>query len=359
MPRLRLFFFIGRYYMRYFLVIFIALELFFVGIDSLQYADNFAESANLVVLFFAYDFMYAVNFTLPISLLLAMAICYLTLIKSSQYTALLALGYSRRRLLRPVLLLSLALTCLYIGLNATPFAYAREKVATFFKDSSSTPTKDLFVKYNQSYVFFGTINSLAQANNVRVFEVNKDEKKLESFIQAKKAYFENDAWVLQEAKTQTLPKSWNLGNAGIASSTKDRLQILEKFNPKVLDSFAQANPSISIIDALDSLSLLRSQKISTDKARSILYSLILVPLFVPFVAIIIGYYTPSLARYTNLYLLGFCFIIFALLVWGLFFALSQFAITDIIYPEIAVPVPIAILASVAIAYYARLNKKAD
>lgn len=359
MPRLRLFFFIGRYYMRYFLVIFIALELFFVGIDSLQYADNFAESANLVVLFFAYDFMYAVNFTLPISLLLAMAICYLTLIKSSQYTALLALGYSRRRLLRPVLLLSLALTCLYIGLNATPFAYAREKVATFFKDSSSTPTKDLFVKYNQSYVFFGTINSLAQANNVRVFEVNKDEKKLESFIQAKKAYFENDVWVLQEAKTQTLPKSWNLGNAGIASSTKDRLPILGKFNPKVLDSFAQANPSISIIDALDSLNLLRSQKISTDKARSILYSLILVPLFVPFVAIIIGYYTPSLARYTNLYLLGFCFIIFALLVWGLFFALSQFAITDIIHPEIAVPVPIAILASVALAYYARLNKKAD
>lgn len=355
MPRLRLFFFIGRYYLRYFLVIFIALELFFVSIDSLQYADNFAESANLVVLFFAYDFAYAINFTLPISLLLSMAICYLSLIKSNQYTALLALGYSKRTLLRPVLLLSIALTCVYIGLNATPFAYAKEEVETFFKDSSSVPTKDLFVKNNQNYVFFGTINSLAQANSLRVFTLD-DDKKLVSFIQAKKAFFENNFWVLQDAKTQILPKKWNLGGLGVVSSTQSRLPILENFNPKVLDSFAQAKPSISILDALDSFHLLRSQGISTDKARAILYSLILVPLFVPFVAIIICYYTPSLGRYVNLYLLGFCFIIFALLVWGLFFALSQFAITDIIYPEVAVPAPLGILVCVAIWYYVRINK---
>ena len=359
MPRLRLFFFIGRYYLRYFLVIFIALELFFVGIDSLQYVDNFAESANLVVLFLAYDFMYAINFALPISLLLAMAICYLSLIKSSQYTALLALGYSKRALLRPVLIFSIFFSCLYIGLNATPFAYAQEEVATFFKDSSNVPTKDLFVKHNQSYVFFGTINSLAQASALRVFELDKDKKELLSVIQAKKALFENNFWVLQQAQTQILPKAWNLGGTGFTNKIDANLPILEHFNPKGLDSFSQAKPSISILDALDSFVLLSAQNISTNKARAILYSLILVPLFVPFVAIIISYYTPSLARYVNLYLLGFCFIIFSLLMWGLFYALSQFAITDIIHPEVAMPIPIGIVALVALCYYTRLNKKLD
>ena len=55
--RIGLFLFIAHYYLRYFVVIFLALGLFFVSIDSLQYIDNFADSANLLILFFVYDFL--------------------------------------------------------------------------------------------------------------------------------------------------------------------------------------------------------------------------------------------------------------------------------------------------------------
>ena len=355
--RIRLFLFIARYYLRYFVVIFLALGLFFVSIDSLQYIDNFADSANLLILFFVYDFLYAMNFTLPISLLLAMAICYLFLIKTNQYTALLALGYSKRALLRPVLWLSLFISCIHIGLNATPFAYAQEKVEKFFAKDSSAPTTDLFVKHNDDYVYFGSINLVRQASTIRVFGLDSSGQNLTRFTQAKNAAFEDEHWILYNAFTQDMPNLWELGSKGLDVKTFAKLPILKNFNPKVLDSFSQAKPSISIIDALNSLQLLKEQKIGSEKIRAVLYALIIVPLFVPFVAIIITYYIPSLARYGNLYLLGFLFIVFALLVWGSFFSLSQFSITGVILPEVGVLVPFALLVCVACGYYVILNKK--
>lgn len=355
--RIRLFLFIAHYYLRYFVVIFLALGLFFVSIDSLQYIDNFADSANLLILFFVYDFLYAMNFTLPISLLLAMAICYLFLIKTNQYTALLALGYSKRALLRPVLLLSLLISCIHIGLNATPFAYAQEKVEKFFAKDSSAPTTDLFVKYNDDYVYFGSINLVRQASTIRVFGLDSSGQNLTRFTQARNAAFEDEHWILYNAFTQDMPNLWELGSKGLDVKTFAKLPILKNFNPKVLDSFSQAKPSISIVDALQSLQLLKEQKIGSEKIRAVLYALIIVPLFVPFVAIIITYYIPSLARYGNLYLLGFLFIVFALLVWGSFFSLSQFSITGVILPEVGVLVPFALLVCVACGYYTILNKK--
>ena len=75
---------------------FFALELFFISIDSLKYLDQFPNSANLIVLFFVYDFLYALNYTLPIAILLATIVFYLSLVKNNQYSAFLALGYSKK-----------------------------------------------------------------------------------------------------------------------------------------------------------------------------------------------------------------------------------------------------------------------
>ncbi|GAD19141.1 LptF/LptG family permease [Helicobacter fennelliae] len=360
-----LFFFVGRYYLRYFFVILIALEFFFVSIDSLQYLDDFVDSANLIILFLAYDFMYALNFMLPISLLLAMVVCYLFLVKSNQYTALLSIGFSKKSILRPILWISLFFTFVYIGLNATPFAYAQENVEKLFKKDTATLSKDLFVKFNDHYVYFGVINPIVgKAQDVRIFQVQHSqnngviEKKLLNFTQSKLAYFSHNAWVLQNVISQDLPKEWNLGKAGLKLKSKEQEAILEGFRPKVLDSIYQSKPLISIVDAIESLQILRSQKADTDKIRALLYVLIVVPLFVPFVAMILAYYMPSLARYGNLYIMGFACIVFALIVWGIFFASAQFSVTGIVYPEIGIIVPLALLVIVALYHYIRLNHRA-
>ncbi len=67
---MKLWVFVASYYLKFCLTILVALEFFFIGIDSLQYAEKFPSAANLIVLFFVYDGLYALNYTLPISLLL-------------------------------------------------------------------------------------------------------------------------------------------------------------------------------------------------------------------------------------------------------------------------------------------------
>ncbi|WP_390469322.1 hypothetical protein [Helicobacter pylori] len=43
------------------LIVLLALELFFVGIDSLKYADKMPDSANMIILFFTYDILYKMS----------------------------------------------------------------------------------------------------------------------------------------------------------------------------------------------------------------------------------------------------------------------------------------------------------
>ncbi len=357
--RLRLFLFVMGYYLRYFVVIFFALGLFFVSIDSLKYLDELSDSANIIILFLAYDFMYATNFTLPIALLLSMVVCYLFLVRSNQYTALLSLGFSKKQILRPILFMSLFFTFCYIGLNATPFAYAQEKVETLFKKNDVNITKDLFVKFDDSYVLFGSVNpAIGQAQNIKIFSLDSSaQKTLLNVTQSKFARFDKNSWILQDAILQNLPDTLELGKNGLKISQLQNFKILEGFRPKVIDSIYQSRPLISIIDAIESLKILYAQNADSDKIRAILYSLIFVPLFVPFVAMILAYYMPSLARYGNLYLLGFGCIVFALIVWGMLFALGQFSITGIIHPEFGVILPLGLLVVVAGFYYVRLNSK--
>lgn len=362
MIKFRLFLFIAKYYIKYFMVIFIALGLFFVSIDSLQYIDQLADSANIIILFLAYDFAYAINFTLPISLILSLIICYLFLVKSNQYTAFLALGFSKKQILRPFLLIISFFTFIYIGLNFTPFAYAQEESQKLLQKDSTFITKDLFIKLDNNYAIFGSINpAIAQAQNIKVFTLKgeKDNKILDIYTDSPSGYFDfnnKNAWIINNANEVILPKIWGLKEKGIETNKILNKEILNGFRPKVLDSIYQSKPLISIIDAIETLKILYSQNAPTDKIRAVLYSLVLIPLFVPLVALINAFYMPSLARYENLYLLGFKIIVFSLIVWGLLFSLSQFAITGIVNPEFGVVIPMIILLLVSIVYYFKLNR---
>lgn len=47
--------FVGFYYLKYFLIIFLGLEGFFLAIDTLKYIEELPDSANLLILFLFYD----------------------------------------------------------------------------------------------------------------------------------------------------------------------------------------------------------------------------------------------------------------------------------------------------------------
>ncbi|WP_104697634.1 MULTISPECIES: LptF/LptG family permease [unclassified Helicobacter] len=352
-----MFFYLSKSYLRFIVIIFLALQVFFVSIDSLKYLDQLPASANLIVLFFVYDFLYALNYTLPISILLASIIFYLALTKSNQYTAFLALGYSKKRILSPVLIISGLLTFFYIGLNATPFVYAQEKAeAIISQENFSNMTEDLLVKYKDNYVYFGKIYPLIKkAENIKVFRLKDDF--LESFAQAKEAHFIDNYWVMNKATLANVPKDLILGSKGLEIREEETLRILKGFRPKILDTIYQNKPSVSIIDAFQSLIILRNQEANHTKIRAILYSFILIPFFVPLTIIIIAFFVPSLARYSNLALLGFIFIVLSLIIWGLFFAFGKLSISGLLSPEIMLLCPLILLLKFSLTCFSTINKR--
>lgn len=76
-----LFRFVGWYYFKYFLIVFLVLELFFVGIDSLKYVDKMFDFVNMIILFFIYDILFVFNYILFIFLFLVMVLFYIVFIK--------------------------------------------------------------------------------------------------------------------------------------------------------------------------------------------------------------------------------------------------------------------------------------
>ncbi|RDU74303.1 permease [Helicobacter anseris] len=353
-----MFFYLAWNYFRFVLIIFSALQVFFISIDSLKYLDQLPSSANLIILFFVYDFLYALNYTLPISILLASIIFYLNLTKSNQYTAFLALGYSKRKILSPILMVSTFLILFYIGLNATPFVYAQEKAEAIISQGNfSNITEDLLVKYKDNYVYFGKIYPLIQkAENIKVFKLDSNGI-LENFAQSKEAHFIDNYWVMNQAIVSSVPKQLILGAKGLEVKEEEEFRILKGFRPKVLDTIYQNKPSVSIIDAFQSLHILKKQEANHTKIRAILYSFILVPFFVPLTIMIIAFFIPSLARYSNLALLGFIFIVLSLVIWGLFFAFGKMSVSGLLSPELMLLIPLSLLCLLSLFYISRINFK--
>ncbi|RDU62282.1 LptF/LptG family permease [Helicobacter sp. MIT 14-3879] len=349
-----LFRFLGWIYIKFILLIFIALQLFFMGIDILKHSDNLPDSANLFVLFLMYDFLYALNYTFPISIILAPIVCYIVLLKSNQLTAIFSIGYSRRQALMPLLVISILLNLFYISLNATSFAYSEENIENIVKRGGINDAKsNLFVKYNNNYIYMEKIFPLLQkAQNIKVFEINNFT--LAKFIEAKEASFDGTWWNLKSATITTIPKSPNFEDSKLLIQNISNYKILKDFKPKILDTIYQNKPNISIIDAINTLFLLQEQDGNTQKIRSILYSFIAIPIAIPFTIIIMYFYVPSLARYTNLAKLGFVFVLLCLIVWGVFFMLTKLSISGFLIPEFGVIIPLCIFIFTSLYFYKKL-----
>lgn len=317
------------------------------------------NSANLLILFFAYDFLYALNYTLPIAILLATIIFYINLTRSNQYATFLALGYSKRKILAPILMIASAFVIAYVGLNATPFVYAQERAeAIISHENFSNITEDLLVKYQDNYVYFGKIYPLIKkAENIKVFKLN-DEGILEGYAQAKEAHFIDNYWVMSKAVVSKIPKELKLGDTGLELIKEEEdFKILGGFRPKILDTIYQNKPSVSIIDAIQSLLILKNQEGNSAKIRAILYSFMLIPFFVPLTILIIAFYVPILPRYVNLALLGFMLIVIALVLWGLFFAFGKLSMSGLLPPEIMLLIPFCLLFLFGMFCFRRIDVK--
>jgi lipopolysaccharide export system permease protein len=338
-------------YLKNFLVIFLGLEFFYIGIDLLTNYKDLPDSANLQILYIAFKIMDAINYTLPISLVFAMLVTKFSMIKANEAVVLYSSGITKKSVVKPFFLSSLGISFLYIGLNFTSFAYSNEYSRNLLKyNVLSNSSTNLFLKDNNNYVFFGELNPLKKAaKNIKIFKIADND--LQSVTSAKNGYFIENSWFLHDVKIIKKSKVETLNDKGLEEKDLPMLETLKDFKPKIIENVHQGKYTLSTFDAFEALKFFDSQGINTDRLKTIIYSQIFFPLFAPLLVVILFYYLPISSRFFNYAVSSFAFILITLLIWGFLFILSKLSYTSVLWPEVGILLPITMLFFLSIKLY--------
>ncbi|EMG31324.1 LptF/LptG family permease, partial [Campylobacter showae] len=332
--------YVGWLYFKYFVIIFVALTLFYVGIDILTNLKDMPASANLKLLYFGLTSLTAVNYVLPLALIFALITSKFSMIRSNELVSFYALGIDKNRLIKPPFYIALAITFVYVGLNFTPFAYAYEYGRNIVKLSNlSRTSSDIFLKFEGKFVYMDSLNPISgEAKDVRIFDINGSNLRSATFGESGR--FIDDAWLLKNAKIVNLPQNIKLGEKGLDIKTPSELKTLENFKPKTIESASAESSAITIPDAVDYILAFKDEGIGLNSTKTTLYNLAFAPFFAPFMVLIIYYFLPITGRFFNLALKSFIFTIASLCVWGALFVMMRFARNGVVSPEIGVLLPI-------------------
>ena len=347
--------YVGWLYFKYFMILFIALTLFYVGIDILTNLKDMPASANLKLLYFGLTSLTAVNYVLPLALIFALITSKFSMIRSNELVSFYALGIDKNRLIKPPFYIALAITFIYVGLNFTPFAYAYEYGRNIVKLSNlSRTSSDIFLKFEGKFVYMDSLNPISgEAKDVRIFDINGSNLRSATFGESGR--FIDDAWLLKNAKIVNLPQNIKLGEKGLDIKTPSELKTLENFKPKTIESASAESSAITIPDAVDYILAFKDEGIGLNSTKTTLYNLAFAPFFAPFMVLIIYYFLPVTGRFFNLALKSFIFTIASLCVWGALFVMMRFARNGVVSPEVGVLLPIILLG--AYAFYLRFGSR--
>ena len=339
--------YVGWLYFKYFVILFVALTLFYVGIDILTNLKSMPASANLKLLYFGLTSLTAVNYVLPLSLIFALIASEFSMIRSNELVSFYALGIDKNRLIKPPFYIALAITFVYVGLNFTPFAYAYEYGRNIVKLSNlSRTSSDIFLKFEGKFVYMDSLNPISgEAKDVRIFDINGSNLRSATF--GLSARFVDDLWLVKQAKIVNLPQNIKLGEKGLDIKRLGELKTLENFKPKTIENAAAESSAITIPDAVDYIQAFKNEGIGLNSVKTTLYNLAFSPFFAPFMVLIIYYFLPVTGRFFNLALKSFIFTIASLCVWGALFVMMRFARNGVISPEIGVLLPVILLGAYA------------
>ncbi|MDN5127451.1 LptF/LptG family permease [Aliarcobacter butzleri] len=346
--------YILKKYLINFIIVLISLELFFVGIDYLQNFKNIPASANLKLLYILYNSFFTLTLALPLSIVFGWIVTLVLFIKNNEFVAFNALGATRKNIFMPVVIVSISLLITLIFLQMTPLAYSYEQKRKILNDEYFSNTKsDIFLKYNDYYVYFQKLLPLEKkAENIHIYKVKGDN--LVETIIGEKAYFQNDKWYVVDVKVINKPENIDINNSKLDVRYEKFLHTLEGFKPKILDNVYESKSDFSIMDAVSALILLKDQGMNTQKIRTILYNQLIIPFFVIPILILVYSFASLNSRFFNMAKFVSFSIFGTLIVWGFFFLVFRLTSSGTVIPEISMLLTMFIWVIFSIYFY---NKK--
>ena len=340
--------YISLHYIKYFMVILIALVMFMIGFDYMENAEKLSKSANLLLIYLVYKSFFAIETLLPLALVFAMISTKIFLIRSNALVSFYSLGYSRVDVLRPFVVVSAFIITIFIALHSVPSFSRADEFSKNIRNNAQylSPTRDLFFTYKGKYVYFSKMLPLVQkAEGIRVFSVKDDS--LKEVLVAKEAIYRDEYWHIKEADIIIKPDDLSFTSLGIKVNESQELNILKGFRPKMLDQVYEGKVNFTIIDAIDAMILLDGQNINTNSIKGALYKIFIYPLFVPCLIVIIFFFVPISVRFLNVSLFSFAAILSTLLIWGVLFMLIELANNKTLSSETGVIAPIVVLFFIA------------
>ncbi|MCT7569218.1 LptF/LptG family permease [Aliarcobacter butzleri] len=346
--------YILKKYLINFIIVLISLELFFVGIDYLQNFKNIPASANLQLLYILYNSFFTLTLALPLSIVFGWIVTLVLFIKNNEFVAFNALGATRKNIFMPVVIVSISLLITLVFLQMTPLAYSYEQKRKILNDEYFSNTKsDIFLKYNEYYVYFQKLLPLEKkAENIHIYKVKGDN--LVETIIGEKAYFQNDKWYVVDVKVINKPENIDINNSKLDVRYEKFLHTLEGFKPKILDNVYESKSDFSIMDAVSALILLKDQGMNTQKIRTILYNQLIIPFFVIPILILVYSFASLNNRFFNMAKFVSFSIFGTLIVWGFFFLVFRLTSSGTVIPEISMLLTMFIWVIFSIYFY---NKK--
>lgn len=352
---MRMFRYVSWLYIRHFFLISFALALFFAGLDYMQNASKLS-GFNIKILYLFYKGSYALSLLFPIALVLSMIVAKMALIRSNALVSFYALGYSKKEVLRPFIWVSFILTLLYISLHFTTFVNSEQYAKSLIdKKSAYGVTRNLFVKYNESFIYISRLIPAAkEAKDIRIYKMHNGD--LSQIIYGKSARFDGSKWLIKDAKIVKKPEAKGLSKEGLTVQNRD-VETLEGFKPKILTSVFEGKKYYTIQDAYYALKLLFQQRLETSKVRSILYYMVVSPFFAMFLVVIFFLSIPPHARSANLLWVSFVLTGTTLFVWGVVYLLYRISLSGVIIPELGTVTAVVLLGVGALySYLFRTNR---
>lgn len=346
--------YILKKYLLNFIIVLISLEIFFIGIDFLQNFSSIPQSANLQFLYILYNGFFTLTLALPLSIVFGWIITLVVFIKNNEFVAFNAVGATNKKILFPVVNISVLLLTLLIFLQMTPLAYSYEQKKKILDNEYFTNSRsDIFLKYNDYYIYFKKLLPLEKkAENIHIFKISG--KDVIETIVGEKAYFQDDRWYVTDVKIIRKPKDLNIQDSKLDISYEKFLHTLEGFKPKILDNVYESKSEFSIFDAISAVILLKEQGINTDKIRSILYNQIIIPFFIIPLLLLIYAYASLNSRFFNIGKFTSITVFGTLVIWGVFFVLYKFTTGGVISPELSLLLPMLLWVLISVYFY---NKK--
>jgi len=332
--------YVALHYVKHMLIILMGLTGLFAGLDYLMNGSSLT-SFNIKVLYAFSKWQEALNLLYPLAIIFGAIWTYISFVKNHTLSSFYALGVTRKELLKPFLVVSIATYLLFLALNFTSFATAHDTANRVYKNQYGvSKTEDLFFKYNDSFVYIGVlIPQRYKIEDLTIFKMKNDEV-IETFT-AKEAWYNIHEWVAFDVTKKSKILDEN-GNQYLKVDKIVRLHTLKDYQPKILKSIYDGK-ELTLDAAIAAKRLLTNQGLSTEALRADIYGKIALPLFSIALIIIIILSFPFHARYMNISATSMKALGGTLFTWGILFALQRIGENGTIMPELAIILPIVLL----------------